>query len=184
MLLTRYVGKQLELPNDLVVSSGDSSFHPHQHDHNLQSYSLAAVIFIHALIEGVTIGMQVILEDVIIIAVAIGAHKFFEAVLLAVSFVKHGVALRKFLRILLPYSLMSSIGIALGILITKTVADLAIVWVIQGVFGSLSAGIFIYIATINILNEEFASEKIKHPWHKLGLVFLGFSVMAVVAIWG
>jgi zinc transporter 1/2/3 len=182
-LLTRIVGKQLELPNDLV-SASDSSFHPHQHNHNLQSYSLAAVIFIHALIEGVTIGMQVILEDVIIIAVAIGAHKFFEAVLLAVSFVKHGMALRKFLRILLPYSLMSSIGIAFGILITKTVADLAIVWVIQGVFGSLSAGIFIYIATINILNEEFASEKIKHPWHKLGLVFLGFSVMAVVAIWG
>lgn len=128
--------------------------------------------------------MQVILEDVIIIAVAIGAHKFFEAVLLAVSFVKRGMPLRKFLRILLPYSLMSSIGIALGILITKTVADLAIVWTIQGVFGSLSAGIFIYIATVNIINEEFASEKIKHSWYKLGLVFIGFSVMAVVAIWG
>ncbi len=47
---------------------------------------------------------------------------------------------------------------------------------------SFAGGIFLYIALIDILNEEFSAST-SHLLFKFILVLAGFGIMALVAIW-
>ena len=51
----------------------------------------------------------------------------------------------------------------------------------EGVFDSLAAGTFLYIATLEIISELFESNDQKQT--KLALIVTGFALMATIAIW-
>ncbi|MCH8347754.1 MAG: ZIP family metal transporter [Proteobacteria bacterium] len=51
----------------------------------------------------------------------------------------------------------------------------------EGIFDALAAGTFFYIAVMDILSEEFKGAT--QRWARYAMAVLGFSVMAIVAIW-
>ena len=54
--------------------------------------------------------------------------------------------------------------------------------IFEAVFDALAAGTFLYIALLDILEEEFRAST-SHRMGKFFLVLAGFALMALVAIW-
>ena len=119
-----------------------------------------------------------ILMGVILIAVL--AHKGTAAFALGVSMLRSKMDRKKFLTIIAFFSLMTPLGLFLGYLFSIWLSGNA-EQIFEAFFDALAAGTFIYIAIIDILEEEF-SFKSKNLL-KFVLVLAGLGMMAVVAIW-
>jgi len=97
------------------------------------------------------------------------------------------------------YSLMTPLGISIGLIIDKTSVshddgdldqDMNKNWVItRGCFLGISAGMLIYISLIQIIMEELSKEKlhvksaILQKTYMYISMLIGASVMCVIALW-
>mmetsp|Transcript_28183 Transcript_28183/g.39789 ORF Transcript_28183/g.39789 Transcript_28183/m.39789 type:complete len:292 (-) Transcript_28183:29-904(-) len=142
---------------------------------------LAILLSVHSLIEGMALGIQSVVADILVTIIAIGAHKGFEAATLGISFVQQKIGAIHAIKTIVLYSLMTPVGIALGLSLSTSLTSKTAT-VTRGVLGSFASGLFIYIATMDIMAEEFA--KPDRIWQKCAMVFIGVFVMGIVAIWG
>lgn len=70
------------------------------------------------MIEGMALGIGTDAEQTVILIIALASHKWIEAFAFSTSFVKEEVPLRRWIGILLLYSLMTPIGITAGIFLS------------------------------------------------------------------
>lgn len=120
----------------------------------LVPYAVVVALSIHSLIAGLALGSQLAPAAAGVIFAALVVHKATEAFALGVSLVRHGVPRVRRRRLVAVFAAMTPLGIALA----TAASDLLGGGLGRGfVAGStaLAAGTFVYIASVEILRDEF-----------------------------
>lgn len=147
---------------------------------NVIPFLFIILISFHALSEGIALGVNQALADIVVIFLAIIAHKASEAFATGMQLMKGTLNSKMLLSLFLAFSLMSPLGVGLGIFMMQITGQHYSQFLI-GFFNALAAGTFLYIATLHRLHHQHQ--------HKLGYLYefyatlAGLLLMAVVAIW-
>lgn len=174
-LIVLFLEKVLLREHDAVAAS-----EKHKPGRALFPYVLTLVLSVHSIIAGIAVGTEERVTQVIIILVAIVAHKASAAFALGVSLNRGHVPRARSYGILTFFSFMTPLGIVIGSTLTALLEGQA-EQVVTAVFDALAAGTFLYVAMIDIIEEEF-----HHPvdrWPKYGLVLSGLGLMAALALY-
>lgn len=141
---------------------------------------LLIVLSVHSVILGLALGSQEALAGIIIVFLAIIAHKGAAGFALGVGYVRTGARLRRVWPQLAFFIAMTPLGIILGgsvgLSLTPHAARL-----FEATFDSLGAGTFIYIAAMDIIKTQFDNPK--YRFQKWLSAVSGFSLMALLALW-
>lgn len=156
---------------EIVAHKGDSS----------GSFAILATLMlsVHAFLMGAALGLSASFSIAIVIFFAIVAHKWAESFSLAIQINKSHFSFKMNVLLFCAFSLMTPIGIALGAAATTTLGNYPL---LEPIFSSLAAGTFLYLGTLHGLENATLIKKccdLKHFY----FVILGFTIMAVVAIW-
>jgi zinc transporter 1/2/3 len=98
------------------------------------SYLLILALSIHACFEGIAIGLQNSRMEIFYMFIAITFHKWVEALSIGINLNKSNIEKDYFLKFIILFSLMTPIGILLGIIFSGF-SDL-----IEAIFLAISAG--------------------------------------------
>jgi zinc transporter ZupT len=139
-------------------------------------YLLLVVLSIHSFISGVAVGISS--TSVVPLVISIFSHKWAEAIAVGVALMKFDTSARQYWLLITIYALAESIGTLLGIILLASLTDPAASWLVQNIVGSIAAGTFIYVATIDILVEEFQEGIDKY--YKMFFCLLGFVGMSAL----
>jgi len=137
-------------------------------------FILLIIISVHSVISGIAIGVKPTIETTLSIFVAVISHKWVESFAVGVSLVRQKLHLKKFFILLLVYALAEPLGVGIGMIIVTFLKHGPLAYV-EGCIGAFASGTFIYVATIDIMADEFARPLDKY-WKVLSL-FFGFGVM-------
>ncbi|XP_005090365.1 zinc transporter ZIP1 [Aplysia californica] len=167
-------GIQAEETDDSV--SGGASFHrehaneEHGHhqrhspaDHSLQVHSplrtllLLLALSLHSVFEGLTIGLQLSVGEVLGIFAALVLHKSILSFSLGMNLVQSKLSVKSAIKSVVVFSLSSPVGIAIGITITD-LWDSVSSGLIHGLLQGIASGTFLYIIFFEILPKEFNCE--------------------------
>ncbi len=147
----------------------------------LYPYVLMLVLSIHSIITGIALGTEGRIVQATVLLIAVLAHKGTASFSLSISLLRSGISQGRMNGLLVCFSLMTPVGIFLGWLSMHFLTGRGEM-IFEAVFDALAAGTFLYIALLDILEEEFTASKFHHT-SKFLLVLSGFSLMALVAIW-
>jgi zinc transporter 1/2/3 len=141
---------------------------------------LLLVLSVHSIIVGISLGLEKTLISSVVIFIAVISHKSSAAFALSVSLKNTGFTLRKIAETVAFFSFMTPLGIVLGAVFSRMATSTGATK-IEGVFDALAAGTFLYIATLDIIQEVF--EKREGRRLNFMLVIAGFGLMALIGIW-
>ena len=137
------------------------------------------MLSIHSFLTGTALGLGESSSVVFIILIAILAHKSAASLALATQINKSQLKPKIGIGLFLIFALMTPLGIILGevinSLLTKNVY-------LEPTFNAIAAGTFIYLGTLHGLSRSFMVKKCCNL-KNFFFVLLGFSIMAIVAIW-
>ena len=118
---------------------------------------LMPLLSIHSVIAGLSLGLESHASTAIILALGIVLHKGSEAFALMVSSISAGFAAHRRNALLGAFVAMTPVGILAGMLGANALhGDAAAL--AEGSFNALAAGTFIYIAILDIIDEEFSKK--------------------------
>lgn len=143
------------------------------------AYAILTALSIHALLEGIALGVQRELAGALVIFAAILAHKSVAGFALGVSLARSPLPLARSWRLLVVFAVATPLGILLGAGAGAFEGRLAAA--VEATFLSLAAGTFVYVATLDILREELDESDDRVA--KWAFVVLGTGVMALLALW-
>ena len=115
----------------------------------INSLVLLVAISMHAILAGISLGMQSSRSNLITIMVAICSHKAPAAFSIGSKFIRNGMAFRQVLMLVVIFSLVTPLGIAIGIGVGTSSPMAALI--LEG----LAAGTFIYVGAAEISTDEF-----------------------------
>ncbi len=144
-------------------------------------FLLMTLLSVHSLIEGAALGLSDTLGGVLIIFIAIIAHKGAEAFALGISMRAANIRAKAVFRIMIIFALMTPLGIALGAAFDFYARN-GVAILGEGIFNAIAAGTFIYIATFQHSEME-VDESLHSSLSEILYFGLGIVVMAVIAIW-
>lgn len=142
-------------------------------------YLTVTMLSIHSFLEGAALGLSDSYSIMIIIFIAILAHKWAASFALAVQINKSNLSVSSGLLFFTVFALMTPLGILSG---TTTMNHIKHYPLLEPIFISLAAGTFLYLGTLHGLKQAVMIDKCCDLRHFMFVVF-GFIVMAVVAIW-
>ncbi len=102
------------------------------------------------------------------LAIAVVCHKWAEGLTLGIAFRKADVDLKTSTTMICIQAIMNPIGIGIGWAISGQGM------LIQGIFDSVSVGTFLYIATMEVLVEEFNLQRYKWIKYLFFVCGIGF----------
>ena len=141
---------------------------------------LATVMLsMHSFLAGTALGVSHSLSIVIVILFALLAHKWAASFALAVYINKSRLSHSFGILLFLVFALMVPLGIFFGIAITTHIQHHPL---LEPTFSALAAGTFLYLGTLHGLKRAVMVEKCCNLKH-FSFVIIGFTIMAVVAIW-
>lgn len=144
-------------------------------------YIITLILVIHALTEGAALGIGSTLSETIMIFIAIMAHKGSESFALCVTLLKHQLAFRRVLLIIIFFALMTPVGIALGTTVTHaSFHDNGSL--IAAVLNAFAAGTFLYISTLHHIHFHQHSRDARGML-ELACLAVGIGAMALIAWW-
>ena len=168
------------------------------------THVLLIVLSIHSIIAGIALGLEGEVAASVLVMLAILFHKGSAAFALVVSVLASGVKAKQARPVLVTFSLMTPIGIALGAGATSLMEGPAAT-LVAGCFNALAAGTFIYVGILDVIHEEMSSfeDRIAHFTRsalmgdddvpmpvddedrilKFALVVVGIASMAVLGLW-
>ena len=114
---------------------------------------LIMAIGVHALFEGMALGLQKEMDEAVQLAVGILLHKSAAAVSLGGAFTRAGYTLKQVIMFIVLFALTTPIGIIIGMLINHSSA------LVDTIFMALSGGTFVYVACSEIIVAEFDKGK-------------------------
>ncbi|XP_053556538.1 zinc transporter ZIP2 [Bombina bombina] len=159
---------------------------PHSHVHHatyshssFRSLILFCSLSIHSIFEGLAIGLQTSFSTALEIAIAVLIHKGIIVFSLSLKLVNSMTQPAWLLTYIVFFSLMSPVGLAIGIGVTM--AKTTVISLVQAVLEGISSGTFVYVTFLEILPQELNSDE--KPLLKVLFIAIGFTIMAVIAIW-
>ena len=144
----------------------------------LAPYLLLLTLSIHSLIAGVTLGISSAAGAGVLL-VAILAHKGAAGFALGSTFREARVPARTRFPALLVFVGSTPLGVILG---DAAASMLGVGSAAEAWFKAVAAGTFVYIATLDIVREEFFPGRTNRVRRLLAAI-LGAGIMALVAIW-
>jgi len=147
---------------------------------SLAAYALLLVLSVHSIIGGIALGTEESATRALVIFIAIIGHKGTAAFALMVNLLRAQFQRREAIKLLIFFSLMSPAGIVLGSLLSTVLSGPAAHITIGG-FDGIAGGTFLYVAVLDILEEEFARASDKGI--KFGLFITGLALMALLGLW-
>lgn len=175
------------------LKADDDDHDDHDHHNALGKatavYLMEAGIVFHSVVIGITLGVTTG-SSFTTLLIVLSFHQFFEG--FAIGFTAVDARLNK-LRLALVgivYALTTPIGVAIGIGIRTTYnenSDDALF--VQGTFDSISAGILIYVALVQLITPQFTTNRWlarQAWWVKLlsfASLYAGVAVMALIGKW-
>jgi len=145
----------------------------------LRDFFTILALSLHAVFEGLAVGLEGHSDDVWTLFTAIACHKFVIMFCVCMELLQKGANKFIFFSYLVIFSLISSLGIGIGIIIIESSgkgADTVLVATCQGIAG----GTILYVVMFEILNRERAKEV--QGFVQLLAVMLGFTAMLLVEI--
>ncbi|CAD8138958.1 unnamed protein product [Paramecium pentaurelia] len=145
----------------------------HNQNNNLKPYLLSTAIGLHAIFEGIALGVTKRTSDTLALGLSLMGHKWAEGWALGVAFRESSVEQEIQIKFIIFSALLSPIGIIIGMLIARESI------LITGIVQSLTAGTFIYIASTELIVEEFnknQNKTIKFILYLLGIMLMSFIV--------
>ena len=146
---------------------------------NGATYAIVTALSIHSLLEGLALGAQRDLRSALVIFAAILAHKSMEGFALGVSLARRAAPGTRTGTLLVLFAAATPVGIVAGTTVGAFEGPTRLAF--EAAFLSLAAGTFAYVATLDILREEFnepGGRLAKWLW-----VCAGAGVMALLALW-
>lgn len=145
--------------------------------------SLAFITFlmlsIHSFIAGSALGFTYNLSMLLLILIAIFAHKWAASFALALKISKSGYSFKSGLLLYVIFCFSTPLGVLFGSYITGFVNHNRL---LPPIFNAIAAGTFIYLGTLHGLSGSIMVKKCQNLKNFV-YVIIGFSIMAVVAIW-
>lgn len=126
--------------------------------HTLYPFVLMFVLSIHSIIAGIALGIEDRSVEAAIILLAVLAHKGTASFALGVSLLRSKIDKKKFISTISFFSFMTPLEIILGYIFSVLLSVNA-EQRFEAIFDALAAETFIYIAILDILNEEFFRSK-------------------------
>lgn len=144
-------------------------------------FAILAVVMlsIHSLLAGTVLGISGSYSVLVMILIAILAHKWAASFALAVQLSKSQLSWKASLAWFALFAVMFPLGVGLGSFISDDMAKFPL---LAPIFYSLAAGTFLYLGTLHGLKRAILVEKCC-DLKNFSFVILGFSLMAIVAIW-
>lgn len=143
-------------------------------------YVLTVILSVHSIIAGISLGLETRVSAAIVILLAIVFHKGSAAFALMVSLYNAGVRDFRQKGILAVFVTMTPLGLIMGMLGT-TVLQGTTATLVEGAFDALTAGTFIYVAVLDIIDEELAGGADKLA--TFALIVTGLAFIALLALW-
>ena len=143
-------------------------------------YVLALVLSVHSFIAGMALGAESQVATSAALFIAVIAHKGVAAFALGVSLHRGAVRRSRSIGIVTLFSVMTPLGILGGTILGALLSDDAEQW-FEGTFDALAAGTFLYVAVVDIINQEFSVRR--DVWQKFTMVLVGLAIMALLAVW-
>lgn len=171
-----------ESSSEIAVPPEDPHNHIHPNMYSLSSFRsliLFCSLSVHSVFEGLAIGLQPKYSSALQIAIAVLIHKGIIVFSLSLKLIQSMTTPVWLAIYIVIFSLMSPIGITIGILVT--LKKTAIVTLVQAILEGISSGTFVYVTFLEILPSELNSGT--RPLLRLFFIVIGFTIMAVIAIW-
>jgi len=151
------------------------------HSKNSIPYVVAIILVIHALIEGMALGIGETFSEAVMLFVAIVAHKGSESFALSIILVRYRLPFNQIVGIVLAFAAMTPLGIGFG----TAINSLSIIEhgeLAAAIFNAFAAGTFLYISTLHHIQFH------KHTKESQGMggfacLALGLVTMGVLALW-
>ncbi|MGV3278232.1 ZIP family metal transporter [Rickettsiales bacterium LUAb2] len=137
------------------------------------------MLSVHSFLTGTALGVSNSLSITILILLAVVAHKWAESFAVSVQINKSTLSLKLGISLFLIFTLMAPIGILTG---ASALHYLEQYPLIEPIFTSLSAGTFIYLGTLHGLERSVMVKECCNL-RVFSFVIVGFTIMAIVAIW-
>lgn len=146
----------------------------------LTAYALVVILSVHSVLAGAALGAEDTLTGSFVIFLAIIAHKGAAGFSLALDFQRADFARAKSLRLLGMFASMTPLGIVVGTGLNKLLHHRS-GELFEGLFDTLAAGTFLYIAIVEIIAKEFAVREAVVT--KFAVLSFGLGLMALIALW-
>lgn len=162
--------------------AGDGLAHLDEHHEQtlIYPYTLVFTLSIHSFLAGIALGAQDSIANVLVIFVAIIAHKSTAGFALGVRLVRGGLSTDRAHKLLALFACTTPAGILIGLLGSGVLRSAA-QQTFDATFQSLAAGTFIYIAAVDIIQDEFARPGSRFAqWLS---ATAGLTLMALLALW-
>lgn len=156
----------------------------------ISAYILEFGLTAHSVIIGITVGVSSNTQTNTLLA-ALTFHQFFEGFALGSRIAS--IKFKWFTELILTliYSISAPIGIGVGIGIVNVYngSSSGMAYLIQGIFDSISAGILLYVAFVQMIGGDFSHDYAtcnNNVYMKILLfssLWTGAAIMAVIGIW-
>jgi len=148
---------------------------------NMRGFLVILALSLHAVFEGIAVGLSHSPTAVWYLFFAIAAHKYVISFCCGLQFVTSGVKTALVIVYISVFSLISPVGIGIGLGLTSTIsseaeAQTVTVTVLQG----LATGTLLYVVFFEVLEKE--RQKKKNGLLQVIFVVLGFVVMVLVQL--
>jgi zinc transporter 1/2/3 len=191
VLATAAFATSLLFEHVLLPEQAHAMVHHHGHDcveeHHASSesdglfpYVLIVALSLHSILAGVALGTQDSVSNGLIIFLAIFVHKATAGFALGVSLARSTIERRRSLRLVALFAAMTPAGILVGMSLDRAVLSSSEAYLDATVL-ALAAGTFIYIASLDIIQDEFLRPGSR--FMKWLFATLGLALMALLALW-
>ena len=150
-----------------------------QDSSSTRSLILLVALSFHRIFEGMSIGLQDSVTDVVHLFLAVMCHEAAIGFSLGLQFVKNKWSVRRVLLACFLCSLIMPFGGAVGTIMSELGQESNAIEIVNGVLQSLATGTFIYVTFFEILQEEISPEDTSMS--KVTSVLAGFCLMALLS---
>ena len=150
------------------------------HGGALAAYAVLTALSIHSLLAGLALGAQPEVKRALIIFVAIIAHKSAAGFALGVSLARSSLPSAQAWPLVALFAGATPVGGLLGAAIGASF-DGRVGATLEALFLSVAAGTFVYVATFDILRDEFPAPGGRLA--KWGVLTFGVVAMGLLALW-
>jgi len=169
--------RQVTAKNDDDVEACPVETHGGHH-HATRSLVLILALSLHRIFEGMSIGLQQTVTNVVSLFGAVMCHEMVIGFSLGLQFVRSGFALRRLVITTFVCSSIMPLGVLIGLVMTEVESTSGNIDIANGLLQAIAMGTFIYVTFFEILQEEVDSDDTSLG--KIVFIAAGFALMALL----
>ena len=182
VLLPEPAHEELHAPSgERFVRLAEKAAAGHERHDAVEVYAVLTALSIHSLLAGLALGAETELSGVVVMSTAIIAHKSAAGFALGVSLHRSALPRRQVGLLVALFALATPIGGVIGTVIGEALGG-DVGARLEATLLSLAAGTFVYVATFDILRDEFFPAP-GGRFAKWCVLVAGVAAMAALAIW-